>query len=88
MNSLMGIEGDHVTNPQKLISHALWCHHKTIMGRRKIQILYCVWHTCMWNSFITSTPSYHGYNMENTYRIAHDNNVPKNIAYNVNQVHT
>ena len=26
---------------------------------------YCVPHTCTWNPFIISTPSYNGYNMEN-----------------------
>ena len=38
---------------------------------------YCVPHTCMWNPFIISTPSYNGYNMENTCGIACDMQEPK-----------
>ena len=75
----MGIELYHDTNPQKIIPHSLWFHHKNLMGRKKIQVLYYVWHICTWNSLVTSTPSYHVYNMENTHGMDCDINEPKYI---------
>ena len=47
---------------------------KCLIGSIQIKIPYCVQQKCMWNPFITITPSYHGYYMENKCRMNRDRN--------------